>query len=207
MDIYDSNSRKTRLDLRLVFDLFLPVISTCSCRGGYHIPYHGAGGVRLPDGYRLCCVWHSNSNRYYYHDEWYELLDAQKNRPSINDKQAREKYDARIKMFLEDASTTVISYDDVPWPCEGDAQDMVAVMLTGEETPGSKIKHLKTIALFWHPDKFLSRFFKKLRQQDRERIIEGVLDISKEISRCLEREREEEYKNTKKITTQKEKRQ
>ena len=73
-------------------------------------------------------------------------------------------------------------------------------MLTGEETPGTKSKRLKTIALFWHPDIFLSRFSKKLQKQDRERIIEGVLDISKEISRYLEREREEEYKNTKKIT-------
>jgi len=134
-----------------------------------------------------------------YHDEWYELLDARKNRPSINDKKARERYDARIKTFLDDAPTALISFDDVPWPCDGDAQDMVAVMLTGEETPGTKIKRLKTIALFWHPDKFLSRFSKRLLEQDRERIIEGVLDISKEISRCLEREREEEYKNTKKI--------
>ena len=135
-----------------------------------------------------------------YHDEWYELLNAQKNRPSITDKEARKKYDARIKTFL-DASAAIISFGDVPWPCDGDAQDKVAVMLTGEETPGAKIRRLKTIALFWHPDKFLSRYSKLLREEDRERIIEGVLDISKEISRCLEREREEEYKNTKKLTS------
>ena len=146
--------------------------------------------MRLPDGYMLCCAWHTTPIDTIYHDEWYELLDAQKNRPSINDKKARESYDARIKTFLDDAPTTVISFDDVPWPCDGDAQDMVAVMLTGVKKPGTKRKRLKAIALFWHPDKFLSRFSKKLQEQDRERIIEGVLDISKEISSCLERERE-----------------
>ena len=107
-----------------------------------------------------------------YHDEWYELLNAQTNRPSITDKEARKKYDARIKTFL-DASAAVISFGDVPWPCDGDAQDKVALMLKGEETPGAKIRRLKTIALFWHPDKFLSRYFKRLREENREGIIES----------------------------------
>ena len=156
--------------------------------------------MRLPDGCRLCCFGTPTPIDTIYHDEWYGLLNAQKNRPSINDKEARKKYDAEIKTFF-DAPSVVISFGDIPWPCDGDAQDMVAVMLTGEETPGAKIKRLKQIALFWHPDKFLSRFSKNLREEDRERIIERVLDISKEISRCLEREREEEYNNTKKLTS------
>lgn len=78
-------------------------------------------------------------------------------RPSVNDKEAR-KYDDKIKTFL-DSSTAVISFSDVPWPCDGDAQDMVAVMLTGEETPGTKIKRLKQIALFWHPERSFSPGF------------------------------------------------
>lgn len=66
-----------------------------------------------------------------YHDEWYELLNAQKNRPS-NDKEARKKHDDKIKTFL-DSSTALISFSDVPWPCDGDAQDMVVVMLAGRK--------------------------------------------------------------------------
>ena len=99
-----------------------------------------------------------------YHDEWYELLNRQKNRPSINDKEARQKHDNKIKMFL-DTSTAVISLSDNPWPCDGDAQDMVAVIMTKEETPGNKIKHLRQIALFWHPDKFLSWFFQEVMRR------------------------------------------
>jgi len=94
-----------------------------------------------------------------YHDEWFEFLEAQKNRPSKRrGKKAREIYDARIKTFLDDAPTAVISFDDFPWPCDGDAQDMVAVMLTGEETPGTKIKRLKTIAFFGIQTKFSPGF-------------------------------------------------
>ena len=66
---------------------------------------------------------------------------------------------------------------------------MVAVMLSGSEDELAKRKRIKELALFWHPDKFLSRYSKQLRPEDREKIIEGVLDIAKEITRCLERER------------------
>ena len=45
--------------------------------------------------------------------------------------------------------------------------------MAGEETPGAKIRRLKTIALVWHPDKFLSRYFKRLREENREGIIES----------------------------------
>lgn len=81
-----------------------------------------------------------------YHDEWYELLNAQKNRPS-DDKEARKKHDDKIKTFL-DSSTALISFSDLPWPCDGDAQDMVVVMLAGEETPGFKMSVLNKLLFF-----------------------------------------------------------
>lgn len=123
-----------------------------------------------------------------YHDAWNELLNPKKTRTLMPDKDARKKYDSSVRRF-QDASTHAehISFGDVPWPCDGDAEDMVAVMLTGEETPSAKIKRSKELALFWHPDKFLSRYSSSLRDEDRESIIDGVLDISKEITRCLER--------------------
>ena len=92
-------------------------------------------------------------------------------------------------------------FSDVPWPYDRDAQDIAAVMVTAEESPGTKIKRLKQIGYFWHPDKFFYPFSKNLREEDRELITEGVLDIPKELSRCLEREREDEFKNTKILTS------
>ena len=46
-----------------------------------------------------------------------------------------------------------IHFQDVPWLCNGRAQDMVAVMISGEEG-ANKLRRIKELALFWHPDKF-----------------------------------------------------
>ena len=117
----------------------------------------------------------------------------------MTDGVSRKTYDVRVRGFLN-RSPEVISFGDVPWPCDGDADDMLAVMLTGEETTSSKIKRIKELALFWHPDKFLSRYSQNLNEEDRERVIEGVLDISKEISRCLERDREKNVTKSKRTS-------
>ena len=58
-------------------------------------------------------------------------------------KRRGKKHDDKI-----DSSTALISFSDVPWPCDGDAQDMVVVMLAGEETPGSKISVLNKLLVF-----------------------------------------------------------
>ncbi|KAJ7351731.1 Nuclear factor of kappa light polypeptide protein enhancer in B-cells inhibitor-like 1 [Desmophyllum pertusum] len=51
-------------------------------------------------------------------------------------------------------------------------------------------KRIKELALFWHPDKFFPRFGENLSSQDRELITDAVLDIPKQISAVLERERQ-----------------
>ena len=65
----------------------------------------------------------------------------------MTDVGARKTYDVRVRGFLN-RSPEVISFGDVPWPCDGDADDMLAVMLTGEETTSSKIKRIKELAPF-----------------------------------------------------------
>lgn len=130
-----------------------------------------------------------------YHDKWYEIL-PKKIVSSKADEEARRSYDRNVEQF-QSATPENICYADVPWPCDGEAEDLVAVMLSGEQDTHAKIKRIKQLALFWHPDKFLSRYSNHLTRKDREMIIEGVLDICKEISRCLEREREEESENIK----------
>jgi len=49
-----------------------------------------------------------------------------------------------------------ITYAGIPWPCDGTAEDMVAVMLSGEDQSAIR-NRIKEIVLFWHPDKFFSR--------------------------------------------------
>lgn len=57
----------------------------------------------------------------------------------------------------------------------------MAKVLTEEETTSAKINRIKELAFLWHQDKFLSWYSINLHDEDQERIIEGVLDISKEI--------------------------
>ncbi|KAJ7353855.1 Nuclear factor of kappa light polypeptide protein enhancer in B-cells inhibitor-like 1 [Desmophyllum pertusum] len=122
-----------------------------------------------------------------YFDKWYELLPKVK-MPSKADEEARDIYDKKVSSFIENTPST-IRYADVPWPCDGTAEDMVAVMLSGEEQNVIR-KRIKELALFWHPDKFSPRFGDNLSSQDRELITDAVLDISKQISAVLERERQ-----------------
>ena len=65
---------------------------------------------------------------------------------------------------------------------------MVAVMLSGKDK-APKRKRIKDLVLFWHPDKFFSRYDSILAVKDRELITDLVLDISKDLSRVLEEER------------------
>ena len=121
-----------------------------------------------------------------YYEKWYELLPRARV-PSMADVQARAGYDVKVKDFLQNTPLK-INFGDVPWPCDGTAQDMVAVMLSGEDK-ATKRKRIKDLVLFWHPDKFFSRYDSILAEKDRELITDLVLDISKELSRILEEER------------------
>ena len=91
------------LTVRILRDISNSLVSkypTGTCRRGYHIPHHGAGGMRLPDGYRLCCVSHSNSNRQYLPWRMVRTPQCAKESAINHWKRGTEKYDARIKTFL-----------------------------------------------------------------------------------------------------------
>ena len=48
-------------------------------------------------------------------------------------------------------------------------------------------KRIQELALFWHPDKFFPHFDQKICSEDRQQITTGVLDISKQLTLVLER--------------------
>jgi len=121
-----------------------------------------------------------------YFDKWHELLPKVK-MPSKADVEASKIYDKKVMSFMESTPSS-ITYADIPWPCDGTTEDMVAVMLSGEDQSAIR-NRIKEIVLFWHPGKFFSRFGDNLRSEDRERITDAALDISKQISTLLEKQR------------------
>ena len=85
-----------------------------------------------------------------YFEKWYDILPKIK-MPSVTDKEARHTYEEKMRSFVETTPNT-IRYNDIPWPCDGTPEDIVAVMLSGEQKDTMK-KRIKELALFWHPDK------------------------------------------------------
>ena len=67
--------------------------------------------------------------------------------PSVADKEARHTYEEKMGHFVETTPNTIRCDDVVPWPCNGTVEDMVAVMLSGEQKITMK-KHIKELALF-----------------------------------------------------------
>lgn len=118
-----------------------------------------------------------------YYDKWYELLPVKGRVSSKTDVQARGEYDKKVTAFVENTPDP-IHFQDVPWPCNGTAQDMVAVKISGEER-ANKRRRIKELVLFWHPDKFFAGFENMLSKKDRQLIPDLVLDISKELSIVL----------------------
>ena len=139
--------------------------------------YEAATGLALGQDQSLNTV---------YYEKWYELLPRVRV-PSMADAETRAAYDLKVKDFLHNTPVT-INFIDVPWLCDGTAQDMVAIMLSGEDK-STKRKRIKDLVLFWHPDQFFPRFGSILSSKDREVITDLVLAISKELSRVLEEER------------------
>ena len=60
--------------------------------------------------------------------------------------QARKEYDLKVKAF-EENTPEWINFIDVPWPRHGAAENMVAGMLSGEDSP-TKGKHAKDLISF-----------------------------------------------------------
>ena len=83
--------------------------------------------------------------------------------PSVTDKEARHTYEEKMRSFVETTPNT-IRYNDIPWPCDGTPEDIVAVMLSGEQKDTMK-KRIKELALFWHPDKFVLVLVQKYVQK------------------------------------------
>ncbi|XP_029922025.1 NF-kappa-B inhibitor-like protein 1 [Myripristis murdjan] len=84
------------------------------------------------------------------------------------------------------ASSTKLSYGDIPWPApRGTVQEMVDVMLHGVDRKDVAVfrKRLRQQQALWHPDKFAQRCEARLEEKDRQRILDTVTALSQELNR------------------------
>lgn len=100
---------------------------------------------------------------------------------------ANEKMMAmKNKKMKEDIT---LSYNDIPWPCNGNASDMSEVILSGVD-PSESVQKQKRYVLkqlvLWHPDKFEQRCGKHLQKEHKERILSTVKSISQDLNKFLD---------------------
>lgn len=82
-----------------------------------------------------------------------------------------------------------LRYSDIPWPTpRGSVEEMLEVMLHGvdrSDAPAFR-KLLRRQQAIWHPDKFAQRCGDRLDDTDKERILDMVMALSKELNRLAQ---------------------
>ncbi|XP_078686894.1 NF-kappa-B inhibitor-like protein 1 [Branchiostoma floridae x Branchiostoma belcheri] len=112
------------------------------------------------------------------------------NRASKRDKETllakKQEYEKKCsEVFQQDASQT-LSYSDIPWPNTKDnIRDMVKVLFCDVDKSDKENfkKYLKSQQVLWHPDRFLQKCGARLKQEDKDKILEKVTELSQELNR------------------------
>lgn len=103
--------------------------------------------------------------------------------------QKREKYERKVADLKSKDADSKLRFRDIPWPCQGNAAEMVEVLLSNLTIESSYSERKRTIVkqlVLWHPDKFRQRCEDRLAEKDKERILETVKAITQELNKNLQ---------------------
>ncbi|XP_039249915.2 NF-kappa-B inhibitor-like protein 1 [Styela clava] len=102
--------------------------------------------------------------------------------------QKRERYEKKMTS-MKSPSDDKLRFRDIPWPCQGNATEMVEVLLSGQSVDSSSNDRKRAIIrqlVLWHPDKFEQKCGERLSEKDRDRILDTVKAIAQELNKNLE---------------------
>lgn len=103
--------------------------------------------------------------------------------------QKREKYERKVADLKSKDADSKLRFRDIPWPCQGNAAEMVEVLLSNLTIESSYSERKRTIVkqlVLWHPDKFEQRCGDRLAEKDKERILDTVKAITQELNKNLQ---------------------
>lgn len=106
----------------------------------------------------------------------------------------KQRYDKRCEHTFGSgsaggASQKRLSYSDIPWPTpRGSVAEMLEVMLHGADRADVQTfrKLLRRQQAIWHPDKFAQRCGERLEEADKQKILDTVMALSKELNRLAQ---------------------
>ncbi|PVD22381.1 hypothetical protein C0Q70_18191 [Pomacea canaliculata] len=160
-----------------------------------------SGGVS--DGTRDKCQHHEKDNTKASHHSKRKAADEealseerrkmQKRYRHEEDKNKRlalkkNNYETNYHDVLQDKSGQKLGFHDIPWPCEGNIENVVEVLfcdLPEILDPGLR-KYLREQQVRWHPDKFMQRFSDRLAPESTEQVLERVKAISQAVNSRVE---------------------
>ena len=105
------------------------------------------------------------------------------------------RYEKKLAAF-EENKAEIITYDDIPWPGSTDNTEHMVAVLVGDRSKLSTDelkKYLKTQQRTWHPDKFVQKFGRRLKDSEREKILEKVKELSQALNKAGEDEKKDEW--------------
>jgi len=94
------------------------------------------------------------------------------------------QYERDCIALYKPTSCSVIGFDEVPWPhspgTESPLREVVTEFLFGDLQPGCDTyqSYLRLQRIRWHPDRFVHRCGERLKDFDRDRILDKVKAIS-----------------------------
>ncbi|KAI1905026.1 hypothetical protein AGOR_G00011710 [Albula goreensis] len=101
----------------------------------------------------------------------------------------KQQYEEKCANTFHGESDSRLGYADIPWPVpRGTVEEMVEVMLHGvdrRDTPAFR-KSLRRQQALWHPDKFAQRCGSRLKESERQRILDTVTALSQELNRLAQ---------------------
>ncbi|XP_028410991.1 NF-kappa-B inhibitor-like protein 1 [Dendronephthya gigantea] len=94
-------------------------------------------------------------------------------------KREKSKYEQNCLDVFECGAKDELTFQAIPWPCAGSAADIVDKL---SQWAGEDISYLKVQRVRWHPDKFSQRCGHRLKDVDKEQILDLVKQISQGIN-------------------------
>ncbi|TSM12523.1 NF-kappa-B inhibitor-like protein 1 [Bagarius yarrelli] len=119
-----------------------------------------------------------------------EYLERASRKKEETQQGKKRRYEERCDaVFCNSSSSAALGYDDIPWPApRGSVDQMKAIILHGVDQSDTAAfrKFLRRQQALWHPDKFSQRCGGRLKDRDRQRILETVTALSQELNRLAQ---------------------
>ena len=126
------------------------------------------------------------------HNEYIERIKQARKEKEIKCMlELKETYELQCKkLFSESKNIKNIGYSDIPWPYQKETgikgmKDFLLCNVNQSDTKNLK-KYLRDQQVRWHPDKFVQKCGHLLNENQKEKIMKRVNQVSQELNRVID---------------------